>query len=101
MSLCLVLLHNITICDGKADGSFTLHKDFSHAGFPSLYVANQCAIQTIPSAKHIPGEGLVHEIIVELYSGYSLAHKIAANSYTGHSLACYTVIFKLNITLEF
>ena len=29
--LCLVLPHIITICDGKADGSFTLRKDFSHA----------------------------------------------------------------------
>ena len=35
MSLCLVLPHIITICDGKTDGSFTLHKDFPYAVFPS------------------------------------------------------------------
>ena len=37
MSLCLVLPHIITICDGKSDGSFTLHKDFSHEGDNSKY----------------------------------------------------------------
>ena len=36
MSLCLVLPHVITICDGKADGSFCLLKDLSHAAYMSL-----------------------------------------------------------------
>ena len=45
MSLCLVLSHIIAICESKADGSFSLHKDFSHAAFPgpSLYITSVCA----------------------------------------------------------
>ena len=55
MLLCLVLPHIIKISDGKADGSFTFCKDFSHAALPSpsLYVASACAKQLCKNTNNL------------------------------------------------